>query len=169
MKIVRDVSINDFLNNLAQCFVGLKIRDLKKKHVAAISSSVALVGGIIAYLSLNTQFTLIMPDNAQLDNETLSPDNFSRLQQNVGVFTVYQPHTTLHNSTIDYCKIAKFIHEHEDGYNDTHVGNTTIYNATVPPAWCNPELNPVPEFSLVTPILLCSITMMIIFYTYTRK
>ena len=166
---MRDLSINDFLNNSDQCFIGLRIKDLKKKHVAAISSSVALVGGIIAYLSLNIQFTIIMPDNAQLSNETLSSDNFSRLQQNVGVFTVYHPHSTFHNATIDYCKIAKFIHENEDGYNDTHVGNTTVYNATIPPAWCDPELNPVPEFSLVTPILLCSVVMTIIFYAVAKK
>lgn len=144
---------------------------MKKKHVAAISGSVVIAGGLIAYLSLNTQFDLIMPDNAEIYNATLSPDNFSNLQQNVGVFTVYKPHSTAQSPTSGYCKIAEFIHEHEDGYNNTHVGNSTIYNATIPPAWCDPELNPapVPEFPSVDAILACSIGILIVFYTRARK
>lgn len=139
---------------------------MKKKHVAAISGAVAIASGLIAYLSLNTQFDLIMPDNAEIYNATLSPDNFSKLQQNVGVFTVYQPHSTVQSPTSGYCKIAEFIHEHEDGYNNTHVGNSTIYNATIPPAWCDPELNPapVPEFSSVDAILACCIGILVAFY-----
>ncbi|MGH2613243.1 MAG: hypothetical protein ACRDFB_09400 [Rhabdochlamydiaceae bacterium] len=160
-----------FLNYEKACITYLKITAMKKKHVAGISGSVALASSLIAYFSLNTQFTLIMPDNAEIYNATLSPDNFSRLQQNVGVFTVYQSHSTTQSVTIDYCKIAKFIHENEDGYNYTHVGNTTIYNATIPPAWCDPELNPipVPEFSSVDMILACSIGILVVFYSRTIK
>ena len=125
---------------------------LKRTHVVIISgAAVALIGGLLAYSSLNTQFDLIMPDNAEMRNVTLGADNFSRLEQNVGVFTVYQPHVTTKNATSGYCPIAEFIHEHEDGYNYTHVGNTTIFNATIPPAWCDSELNPspVPEFTKI--------------------
>lgn len=140
---------------------------MQKKHIAIISgSAITLVSGLVAYFSMNTQFDLIMPDNAQLHNVILSSDNFSLLKQNVGVFTVYQPHVTTQNVTSGYCHIAEFIHDNEDGYNNTHVGNTTVYNATMPPAWCEPELNPLPtpEFSFTIPILAASILLLMTFY-----
>ena len=141
-------------------FHSLKITAMRARHVAIISGVAVVIGSLFAYLSLNTQFTLVMPDNAELHNATLSSDNFSRLKQNVGVFTVYQPHGTTQNVTISYCRIAKFIHEHEDGYNNTRVGNTTIYNATMPPAWCNQELYSVPEFSM--PVLILSFGVIVL-------
>src|SRR5579885_2821122 len=105
----------------------MKIKSMQKKHIAVISgSAIAVISGLVAYFSMNTQFDLIMPDNAELHSVILSSDNFSLLKQNVGVFTVYQPHTTTQNVTSGYCRIAEFIHEHEDGYNNTRVGNTTI-------------------------------------------
>lgn len=131
----------------------------RTKYVAIISGSVvALVGVFSVYVFMNTEFDLIMPDNARLANVTLSPDNFSKLKQNVGIFTVYQPHITTKNTTSGYCRVAEFIHENEDGYNNTVVGNTTIYNATSPPDWCAAELNPlpVPEFSTeIMALLAC--------------
>ena len=150
----------------------MKFSDIKRKHVVVASTSAAvIVGGIVAYLSLNTQFDLIMPDNAELYNVTLSSDNFTQLKQNVGVFTVYKPHTTMQNATSGYCKIAEFIHEHEDGYNDTHVGNSTVYNATIPPAWCDPELNPVktPEFYQSGLVFAIGIAALMSFYAISRN
>ena len=129
---------------------------IKKRHIAAISGSAAAVlVGLLAYYMMNTQFDLILPDNSRLGNVVLSSDNYTRLKQNVGIFTVYQPHVTGGNATTGYCPIAEFIHEHEDGYNDTPVGNTTVFNATAPPSWCGAELNPlpVPEFPPVPNIL----------------
>lgn len=144
-----------FFKLLGTVLVGSTV-GIKKRHIVAISgSAVAVLSGLAAYLSMNTQFDLIMPDNARLDNVVLSSDNYTRLKHNVGVFTVYQPRITGGNATSGYCPIAEFIHEHEDGYNDTPVGNTTIYNATAPPPWCGPELNPlpVPEFPPLPHIL----------------
>ncbi len=145
---------------------------LRKVHVAVISGSVAAaLIGILAYSLMNTQFDLIMPDGSEVQNATLGPDNFSRLKQNVGVFTVYRPHATTLNPTIGYCPIAEFIHEHEDGYNATRVGNTTIFNATLPPQWCDPELNPspVPEFAeIVTPVALMGSTLFVVVLSRCR-
>lgn len=132
---------------------------MNRKQILAIGSAAATIGGLFIYSSMNTQFDLFMPDSAKINGTVLSPDNFSRLQKNVGVFTVYQPHATSQAPTTGYCPMAKFIHEHEDGYNGTHVGNTTIYNATIPPKWCEPELDPssIPEFPPAAPVLLSCI------------
>lgn len=149
----------------------MRFGNIRKRHVVVASASAAaIVGGLVAYLSLNTEFDLIMPDNAKLYNITLSPDNFSALKQNVGVFTVYQPHTTTHNATSGYCRIAEFIHNHEDGYNDTHVGNSTVYNATAPPAWCSPELNPVvtPEFFHASQAFAAGLILLVLAHCCTR-
>lgn len=138
----------------------MRVPRLKKMHIAALTgSAVALTGFVIAFFSMNTQFDLIMPDGAEMFNATLGRDNFSKLQQNVGVFTVYRPHATTQNATIGYCPIAEFIHEHEDGYNDTKVGNTTVFNATIPPHWCDPETSPapVPEFTDLIGVLSLAI------------
>lgn len=137
---------------------------MRKAHLVTISgSAVAIAVGLLVYISMNMQFDLIMPDNAELQNVTLSSDNFSRLKQNVGVFTVYGPHPTAHNTTTGYCPLAEFIHVHEDGYNNTRVGNTTIFNATMPPSWCGKEVSPSPvaEFTLSETALASSIVILI--------
>lgn len=92
----------------------MKNRNIKKRYIVAASASAAAVIGLATYLSMNTGFDLIMPDNARLSNVVLSPGNFSLLKQNVGVFTVYQSYLTFHNATSGYCRVAEFIHEHED-------------------------------------------------------
>ncbi len=67
----------------------MRIKNMQKKHVAIISGSViAVISGLAAHLSMNTQFDLFMPDNAALYNVTLSSDNFSLLKQNVGIFSL---------------------------------------------------------------------------------
>lgn len=139
---------------------------MNRKQIISIASAAAAIGGLLLYSSMNTQFDLFMPDSAQMNGTILSPDNFSRLQKNVGVFTVYQPHVTSKGPSTGYCPLAEFIHEHEDGYNGTHVGNTTVYNATAPPAWCDPELNPSPiaEFPPAAPILLSCLVLLVVLY-----
>lgn len=123
----------------------MRTRSLKsKRSFIIIGSAATLIGGLLGYLSLNTEFDLILPDNLELYNVTLSQDNFTRLKHNVGIFTVYSPHQTAGGVTSGYCQIAEIIHENEDGYDGTPVGNATIFNATAPPKWCDPELNPLP-------------------------
>ena len=147
------------LSNVIRYITLMNIRSMRKSRIAMIlCSAAAVAGGAITYLSLNEQFDLIMPDGEEVDNAVLSQDNYSRLKQNVGIFTVYRPHLTMGNATSGYCRIAEFIHENEDGYNDTIVGNTTVYDATSPPQWCSPELSPlpVPEFSKSTDLSAAS-------------
>lgn len=144
---------------------------MKKTHLATISgSAVAIAAAFIIYVSMNTQFNLIMPDRSEMQNVTLSPDNFSRLKQNVGVFTVYSPHPTTQNATTGYCQVAEFIHMHEDGYNNTRVGNTTVFNATLPPTWCNEVSGPSPiaEFSPFALTLILAIIIAVVVGTSNR-
>jgi len=138
---------------------------LDNKQIGALlATATTFALGIFAYSSLNTQFNLILPDGTERDNVILSYNNFSQLKQNVGIFTVYHPTQTTSNATIGYCPLAKLIHEHEDGYNNMNVGSSNIFNYTIPPAWCDPELNPVkvPEFgSMAALILIISIISII--------
>ncbi|MDE1830319.1 MAG: hypothetical protein KGI25_08350 [Thaumarchaeota archaeon] len=60
----------------------MRFGSIKRKYIAiASASAAALVGGFLAYLSTNTQSDLIMPDNAELYNVTLSSGNFRSLKQ----------------------------------------------------------------------------------------
>jgi hypothetical protein len=118
---------------------------------------------------MDTQFNLILPENGhELDNVILSPDNMTLLKNNVGVFTVFNPVTTTANPNSNYCPIAEYIHEHEDGYNNLTVGSSDIYHATIPPAFCNAELHKVPEFNNLSFLVLAFGSLGVIIYGYRK-
>jgi predicted secreted protein with PEFG-CTERM motif len=115
----------------------------------------AILGGVIYNSHLNLEFDLILPDGNST-HAILSSDNYTHLQNNVGIETVTNVHNTQANATVGYCKIAEFIHLHQDGYANKAVGNGTIFTATIPPKWCNSEINPVkiPEFGNISMLIL---------------
>ncbi len=105
------------------------------RNVAILSSVVfAVLGGVIYHSTLNIGFDLILPDGNQT-SAILSSGNYTDLQNNVGIMTVTNLHNTQLKPTTGYCPIAEFIHEHQGSYNSRHVGNGTIFSATIPPSY----------------------------------
>ncbi len=133
-----------------------------KVTVGLIATALAVIaGGIIYNSSLNLEFDIILPTHP-LFHVILSSGNYTNLQHNVGAITVINVQNTQAKPTMGYCPLAKLIHENQGDYNSRHVGNGTIFTATIPPQWCDKELKPiiVPEFAISTPFLILIIAML---------
>jgi len=89
-------------------------------------------------------FTVIPPDNDYCPqrNVILSLGNFTRLQNNVGVFTIPKDSkvylTTSPN--MSYCQLAKWLY---DAHTDTYPQTQERFKKYMLPDWCEPELNPI--------------------------
>lgn len=108
------------------------------------------------------------PAGPELDNFVINSTDLIKLQNNVGIFTVcggfnnglcQPPVFTQAQPTNGYCQLAWLIHLNEDGYNNTKVGNSTIFQVTTPPPECS---IPVPEFSNYAMLFVISLGCMMI-------
>lgn len=108
-------------------------------------------------LSGGNYFIMILktPAGPELDNFVINATDLDKLKNNVGIFTVcgaiqnglcMPPVFTQSQPTNGYCELATLIHFNEDGYDNKPVGNSTIFAATTPPAYCSSNPVPVPEF-----------------------
>ncbi len=99
----------------------------------------------------NYHVEIHLPQNgAMIIMGILSNGNFTHLKENIATMAVENIYTTTELPSLNYCPVAKYILDNQDGYYK-RIANLTQY---VLPVWCYKEVYPaVPEFPTLTSIL----------------
>lgn len=139
------------------------------KIIISVPLALALIAGLAS--QVNVKFDIIYPDPAfGRDNGlVLSYENYTKLQNNVGIFTVKNKQIltsgspTFEQPTIGYCPLAKKIYEsHLKPYPDI----TQKFEKYMWPDFCKPEIGEptvIPEFgAIAVMILVIGVTSIIV-------
>ena len=162
---------------------------MNKKQIAAVSI-VALLGTVLGYDQLNPQciapkmidyeveaqqgysFRIIAPDSdyCVITGAVLTKDDYVRMQNNVGIFTVLDKTSVNTKPTYEYCEIAKWLYNaHTDTYPEIQkrfekyllpadckaVKHVIVLNDTIAFDDNSTAVHEIPEFPL--PLLLLTV------------
>src|SRR2546423_1556167 len=96
---------------------------------------------IMPDVTIKIYYFLLQKGNCSAQEIILTDENMTSFKNNVAVMTVIDIHTTHITQTQEYCQLAKFTWDHQDGY----ANKTAGLKRFVIPDYCNAI--PIPEFS----------------------